>query len=77
MKNNFTNNKSMLSQKEVAGILGVSVQCLNQWRTDRRDLPPYIKLGKVILYPEDLFYEWLNNKIIAKDIATDGGASEC
>lgn len=55
--------KKFLSQKEVSELTGFTVGFFNQRRCDGKDLPPYIKIGRKILYPEDLFYAWLESKI--------------
>lgn len=49
-----------LNQKEVSAILGVKVITLNHWRCIKRYNIPYIKIGRVILYPEQEFKVWLN-----------------
>lgn len=53
--------KKYLTQKEVSKILNIQVQTLNHWRCTNKHIIPYIKLGRVILYPLDQFYEWLNS----------------
>ena len=54
-------NKNYLNQKEVADILGVKVKTLNHWRAVKRHKIPFIKMGRVILYPEQSFYAWLES----------------
>lgn len=49
-----------LSQKDVAKILNIKVSTLNHWRCVKRYEIPYIKLGRVIMYPESEFAIWLN-----------------
>ncbi|MBD5398807.1 helix-turn-helix domain-containing protein [bacterium] len=63
-----------LTQKEVAEILGIKLSTLNHHRCIKakgwEDLP-YIKIGKIILYPEDKFYEWLKSKTINMEVYYD------
>jgi excisionase family DNA binding protein len=56
-------NKKYLNQQEVADILGVKVKTLNHWRAVKRHNIPFIKMGRIILYPTALFYQWLEIKI--------------
>lgn len=39
----------LMSEREVAGILRVTVQCLQKWRLEKKG-PEYIKLGKRVRY---------------------------
>jgi predicted DNA-binding transcriptional regulator AlpA len=52
-----------LSQEGAAQIIGITSQCLNQWRHEGRDIPPYVKIGRIIRYPEDELYKWIEKKI--------------
>lgn len=49
-----------LTQQEVSQIINVKIETLNHWRCIKRYKIPYIKLGRVILYPQAAFTEWLN-----------------
>ncbi|NCB49574.1 MAG: DNA-binding protein [Alphaproteobacteria bacterium] len=49
-----------LNQKQAAEILGIRIQTLNQWRCSKKQNIPYIKIGRVILYPENQFFNFLN-----------------
>lgn len=63
-------NKKYLKQQEVAEILNVRTQTLNQWRCSQKQQIPYIKVGRVILYPEQAFYSWLESH---QNYSSDGG----
>lgn len=52
--------EAYLSQQEVSNILNVKIETLNHWRCIKRYKIPYIKLGRVILYPQTAFIDWLN-----------------
>ncbi|MCT4574880.1 MAG: helix-turn-helix domain-containing protein [Alphaproteobacteria bacterium] len=58
------NNKKYLTQQEVAQILNVQSKTITHWRAMKnekiKDLK-YIKLGRVILYPEQEFFQWLDS----------------
>ena len=58
-----------LTQKEVAEILGIKLSTLNHHRCIKakgwEDLP-YIKLGKIIRYPREEFFNWFNSKMMLK-----------
>lgn len=49
-----------LTQQEVANILNVKTTTITHWRCIKRYKIPYIKLGRVILYPQTSFIDWLN-----------------
>ncbi len=57
----MSQSKKYLTQKQVADILGVKVTSLNHWRAVQRYNIPYIKKGRIILYPETEFYNWLES----------------
>lgn len=59
------------TQKEVADIIGVKVPTLNHWRCVKRYKIPYVKLGRIILYPKDAFNGWLAK--YARNIGTNEG----
>ena len=48
---------SFLTPKEVSSRLGVTVQTLLLWRS-RGEGPPWIRDGKLVLYPLDGFLQW-------------------
>lgn len=53
-----------LTQQQVSEILNVKISTLNHHRCTRNknfDMP-YVKVGRVILFPEEKFYEWLQGK---------------
>jgi len=55
-----------LTQKEVAQILNVKSKTITHWRATKnnkiKDLQ-YIKLGRVILFPEKEFFQWLDSHL--------------
>ena len=53
-----------LTQQQVSEILNVKISTLNHHRcTGNKNFDmPYVKVGRVILFPEEKFYEWLQGK---------------
>ena len=43
---------SMMTEKEVAEALSVSLACLRRWRREGRG-PSHLKLGRLVRYPAD------------------------
>ena len=59
----FEQNKQFLSERELSGLIGVTVSKLQQDRWKCRGLP-YCKLGKSVLYSWEDVQAWMNaNKI--------------
>ena len=47
-------NNRLLTAEEVAGITGLSLETLAQWRSQRRGIP-YLKIGRTVRYdPTDV-----------------------
>ncbi len=47
-------NHSLLNEKQVSDLLGVSLACLRRWRWLKQG-PAFVKLGSAVRYrPEDL-----------------------
>lgn len=43
-------NDTLLCPKEVANLLGISIQTLANWRVEKPTPIPYVKVGKSIRY---------------------------
>ena len=54
--------KKLISPQELAQYLGVSVNSLAVWRTNKTYPIPYIKVGGKIRYDIDDINQWLNNR---------------
>ena len=53
----------MLTEKEVADLLRVSIYTVKDWRRDGRSPPQWKVLhGKIIRYPSGPFVEWINRR---------------
>ena len=53
----------LLTPKEVAEILGISVETLNVWRSTKRYPLPYVKSGRLIRYRRPDVEEFINSRI--------------
>jgi predicted DNA-binding transcriptional regulator AlpA len=53
---------TLLSEKEVARLLKVSVAALQRWRVKRDAGPPWIKISTLVRYPEDELSDWIANR---------------
>lgn len=54
--------KKLISPKELAEYLGISINSLAVWRTNKTYPIPYIKVGGKIRYDLDDINQWLNNR---------------
>jgi len=58
-----SSSRTLLEPEQVAAILGVSCNTLNNWRV-RKSGPRYMKAGnKLVRYPSDLLQEWIESQI--------------
>ena len=47
--------ENLLTERQVAALLGVSISLLRKWRVSREGGPPYLKIGRAVRYStEDL-----------------------
>src|SRR5712692_3540290 len=61
-KNWATIHKGLLKEREAALYMGVSVHALRRWRSKKSPLgPPFIKLGRPVLYPVTELENHLNS----------------
>jgi hypothetical protein len=58
----------MLTRLALAEQLGVSVDTLQRWETQRVG-PPCVRVGKRVLYPEDRARAWLARQVDSKEAA--------
>lgn len=50
------------TESEKAAELGVTPRALRNWRAQRRG-PPWAKIGRLIVYPNDGFEAWLRAQV--------------
>lgn len=58
-----------LTEEEVCEILGIGKRGLQTRRTRGQDHPPYVRLGKKILFPKKELEAWLNKKELIRAIS--------
>ncbi len=59
------NQKNLLSHKEAAGVLGVSVHRIAKWLD--KGMIPYVQIGQVRKIDKDALLEWYRNQIVYPD----------
>lgn len=57
----------LLTPREVAEKLKVTVQCLNQWRSARKG-PPFKKVVGKIRYKSDELQQWIDGQAVETDL---------
>jgi len=60
----------ILSQDEAAEMLHISVNTLRQWRY-RGEGPPYIQVGKSVVYDRASVEAWLKSREVGTDDEMD------
>lgn len=61
------------SEKEVADLLKVTVECLQKRRATGKNHPPFRKFSREVTYPRKLFHEWTAKAIpIHRELAERG-----
>ena len=56
----------LLSPKELAAILGVAEQTIYNRRFTGRDLPPYLKIGKLVRFRSEDIEAWIERSAQAE-----------
>lgn len=51
----------LLTEREVASVLNVSLSCLRKWRWQKKG-PSYIKLSTLCRYPQDGLMAWIESQ---------------
>lgn len=57
------NNTPLLTPKQVAQHLGVSVDTLNVWRSTNRYPLPYVKTGRLVRYRESDVVAFIESRL--------------
>lgn len=61
---NNTDIKSILTEKETAQYIGMSISWLRQSRMrGDKDAPPFLKIGKSVRYRKSELDAWLDSKL--------------
>ena len=64
-----TTQNPILTPREVADLLKVSVRALDKWRSEAEAGPPFIRCGRLVRYRTSDLERWLDQR------ASAGGAS--
>lgn len=56
---------SLLTEKEVAALLKVSLAALRRWRSERSG-PAYVKLGTCVRYAPDIVRQWIDQQTVGE-----------
>lgn len=70
----------LLTEKDVAKKLNVSLACLRRWRLEKRG-PQFVKIGQLVRYRPDELENWLRSLPIGgmaeqrKSTASEAGAT--
>lgn len=59
MKNRI--NKTFLTKRELADLLGISIFTIDSWVSQRREIP-FIKMGKRVMFEMKDIQSWVNSK---------------
>lgn len=54
----MTNNAKLITPNEASKIIGVTIQCLAFWRSNKKG-PPYAKLEGKIMYDKEKLNNWI------------------
>ena len=57
----------LLTPREVAEKLKVTVQCLNQWRSARKG-PRFVKIEGKVRYKSDELQQWIDGQAVETDL---------
>lgn len=60
----------LLTVKETAEMLKISVHTLNKWRTLRTG-PNFVKVGRSVKYRRDSIEAWIKRKTVKTESTTD------
>ncbi len=54
--------QKLLTPERVAELLGVTTQTLAVWRCEKRYNLPYVKVGRLVRYPQSAVAEFLSER---------------
>jgi len=64
--------KNVLNEREAAQFLGVAVQTLRNWRSQRRGVP-YLKIGRAVRYRLEDLENFISDVRIVPEASECGG----
>ena len=57
----------LLTEREAAAMLSVSVSLLRKWRLRREGGPPYYRVGRVVRYSTNTLKAFLEERLVRPD----------
>lgn len=60
---------NLLTPDEVADYLGVTTHTLSVWRSEGRYNLPFVKVGRLVRYPEEGVLRFLEERTASRDVA--------
>lgn len=57
------------TEEEVAEVMGITVSRLRSRRTEGRDHPPAVKIGRTVYFPKKEADAWLKKRPVQREIA--------
>ena len=58
-----------LTEEQVSEFLGVSVRSMRTYRSEGKDHPPYIKVGRLVKYPTKEFFAWVHKRKVIRAVS--------
>lgn len=65
----MTLNDDYYTESEVLEFLGIAKATLKHRRSMGRNHPPFVRLGKKVVFPKKEFHAWLKSRPVHKAIA--------
>jgi excisionase family DNA binding protein len=65
----------LLTDREVAAVLGVSVSLLRRWRFRLNGGPAFYRVGRLIRYSQDAIHEFLETRRVDPSASSVQGAN--
>ena len=62
-----------MRRREAAAAIGISVGELDAWT--KKGIIPYVRIGRIILYPVSAIWDWLN-KQVQQGVTADDNITE-
>jgi hypothetical protein len=66
-------DEEFLTPEGVARLIGKSTRTVNWWREDRQG-PPYVRVGRTILYKKTSVLKWLSDREVTPRKSRKAGA---
>lgn len=57
------------TEAEVCEVLGIKLVTMKSRRSRGDGFPPFVKIGRKILYPKEEFSKWIKNQVVQREIS--------